>query len=137
MADHAECGEKDRGAEVMPGLPDFAPDEPSEDGLLLIGQWLAARAGLSELETGVILRFLGKFEVRDNRFSKFVVLLSLFTLLGYTAAMFVFSWFGRTMPDSLTYSFFGAFSVELSALAWLTRGGKKKQDRGQKVDENY
>jgi hypothetical protein len=47
------------------------------------------------------------------------------TILLYTAVVLYFNWHGKFVPDSLTYSFFAAFSVELSALA------------GIRIKENY
>jgi|GEM_PF-5155485 len=54
-----------------------------------------------------------------SRFSKLIVLLSVLTLISYTVAVFVLIIEGYHVPDSLTYSFFGAFTVELTALAGI------------------
>ena len=53
------------------------------------------------------------------KFSKGIVFLSIVTLIAYTAVVLYFVWHGRHVPDSLTYAFFGAFAVELSALAGI------------------
>jgi len=60
-----------------------------------------------------------------KKFSKRIVMLSIMTILLYTAVVLYFNWHGKFVPDSLTYSFFAAFSVELSALA------------GIRIKENY
>lgn len=67
--------------------------------------------------------------IKNIRFSKFIVVLSILTLLAYTIAVLVFYWHGKQVPDSLKYSFFGAFAVELSALAWRTKTESKKQTK--------
>ncbi len=54
-----------------------------------------------------------------SRFSKFIVVLSILTILAYTATVLYFAWHNVFVPDSLTYSFYGAFAVELSALAGI------------------
>ena len=54
-----------------------------------------------------------------KKFSKFIVTLSILILLAYTSAVLWFVWQGLYVPDSLTYSFFGAFAVELSAVAGI------------------
>ena len=56
---------------------------------------------------------------KDGRFSKVIVVFSILTILAYTAAVLYCTWYGRYVPDSLTYSFFAAFSIELSALAGI------------------
>lgn len=55
----------------------------------------------------------------DGRFSKDIVILSFVTIILFTITVFVFTWFDKTVPDSLIYSFFGAMSVEFSALAGI------------------
>ena len=62
----------------------------------------------------------------SGRFSKKIVIVSILTILAYTATVLYFTWYGRYVPDSLTYSFFAAFSVELSALA----GIRIKENKG-------
>lgn len=54
-----------------------------------------------------------------KKFSKFIVTLSILLIVTYTAAVLWFVWQGLYVPDSLTYSFFGAFAVELSAVAGI------------------
>ncbi len=54
-----------------------------------------------------------------SKFSKFIVVISILTILAYTATALYFTWYGKYIPDSLTYSFFAAFAVELSALAGI------------------
>jgi len=54
-----------------------------------------------------------------KRFSKFIVTLSILLIVTYTVAVLWFVWQGLHVPDSLTYSFFAAFAVELSAVAGI------------------
>jgi len=66
------------------------------------------------------------------KFSKVIVVLSFITVLTYTAVHLYFSWHDKFIPDSLTYSFYGMFAVELSALA-----GIKIKETVTKVKERY
>ena len=56
---------------------------------------------------------------RKKDFSKFIVVLSILTILAYTVTALYFVWHEKFIPDSLTYSFYGVFGVELSALAGI------------------
>jgi len=63
-------------------------------------------------------------------FSKTMVVFSILILLAYTAVHLFFSWHEKYIPDSLTYSVFTAFSIELSALAGI-KITEKKGEYGQ------
>jgi len=54
-----------------------------------------------------------------GKFSKGVVIFSVVAVLVFTAVTFFFVWHGRYIPDSIVYSFYGMFGVELSALAGI------------------
>lgn len=54
-----------------------------------------------------------------SKFSKKIVIVSIITVLLYTGAVLYFVWHDKFVPDSLTYSFFAMFAVELSALAGI------------------
>ncbi len=64
-----------------------------------------------------------------SRFSKIIVVLSILTILAYTSVVLFFVWHDRYVPDSLTYSFFAAFAVELSALAGIKVKDKQNYNR--------
>ncbi len=73
-------------------------------------------------------KYIGRSRIRrKGQFSKLIVLLSILTVISYTVATFMMIIEGYHVPDSLTYSFFGAFAVELSALA-----GIKVRDKAEK-----
>ena len=63
----------------------------------------------------------------SDDFSKQVVIFSIAAIMLYTAVVLFFVWHDKFVPDSLTYSYFGSFAVELSAVAGIkinkTRGG--------------
>ena len=65
-------------------------------------------------------------EKHNKKFSKRIVILSILSVLIYTAIVLYFSWYEHTVPDSLTYSFYGVFGIELGALA----GIKIKESKG-------
>jgi len=73
----------------------------------------------------------GKFAkwIEEGKFSKLIVIVSILTMLAYTATVLFFSWHDKFVPDSLTYSFFGAFAVELSALAGIKVKERQNFDR--------
>ena len=54
-----------------------------------------------------------------NKFSKIIVAISILSILVYTSIVLYFSWYDKFIPDSLTYSFYGVFGIELSALAGI------------------
>ncbi len=54
-----------------------------------------------------------------SKFSKFIVALSILSIWMYTATVIYCIWHGKVVPDSLTYSFYGVFGVELSVLAGI------------------
>jgi hypothetical protein len=70
-----------------------------------------------------------RLQPRDegDDFSKRVVIFSIAAIMLYTAVVLFFTWHGKFVPDSLTYSYFGSFAVELSAIAGIkinkTKGG--------------
>lgn len=66
---------------------------------------------------------------KDGKFSKWIVVLSILTMLAYTATALFFSWHDKFVPNSLTYSFFGAFAVELSAVAGIRIKERQNFDR--------
>ncbi len=59
-----------------------------------------------------------------NRFSKYIVILSILTLLVYAGLVLYFYWHGRMVPSELTYSMFAFFGTEMVALAYIN--GKEK-----------
>lgn len=63
---------------------------------------------------------------KSGKFSKWIVVVSILTILAYTGAVMYFVWHDKFVPDSLIYSFFAAFAVELSAMA----GIKIKEKQG-------
>ncbi len=67
-----------------------------------------------------------RMDRHNKKFSKKIVVLSILTVIAYTGIVLYLSWHGRHVPDSLTYSFFGVFGIELSALA----GIKIKENKG-------
>ena len=60
-----------------------------------------------------------RMDRHNKKFSKRIVVLSILTVIAYTGIVLYLSWHGRLVPDSLTYSFFGAMSIELTALAGI------------------
>jgi len=66
------------------------------------------------------------------KFSKFIVIFSVLTVLAYTAVALYFTWHDKYIPDALTYSFFAMFAVELSALA-----GIKIKETVVEAEEHY
>jgi hypothetical protein len=60
-----------------------------------------------------------RMENHKKKFSKKIVTVSILTVLAYTGAVLYFVWHDKFVPDSLTYSFFAMFAVELSALAGI------------------
>ena len=62
-----------------------------------------------------------------SRFSKVIVVFSITTILAYTAVDLMLLVEGYHVPDSLRYCFYGAFSIELSALAGI-KVKEKAQD---------
>jgi len=59
-------------------------------------------------------------------FVDFVILLSFAILIVFSGVVMLFYWHGRTVPDSLIYSIFGALSVEFGAVAWRTKDNAPK-----------
>lgn len=57
--------------------------------------------------------------------TKFVIC-SVVNITWYTIAVLVFSWFDKTVPDALTYSFYGAWTAELAFLAGITIKSKEE-----------
>jgi len=74
---------------------------------------------------------------KKKSFSKVIVILSVMTVMGYTAVHLYFSWNGIHIPEALTYSFFGMFGVELSALAWRTGIEAKEEYKTQQESIKY
>ena len=74
--------------------------------------------------------------MKEGLFSKVIVVFSILTILAYTAAVLWFTWLGLYVPDSLTYSFFGAFAIELSALAGIKIKEKASHRMGGRHDFN-
>jgi len=57
---------------------------------------------------------------------KILLVLGITTVI-FIAVCFVFVWCGRTVPDSLIYSYFGAIGTEGAVMGWIkTRKEKKK-----------
>lgn len=56
---------------------------------------------------------------KRKRFSKFIVVLCILTLWSYAVAVLYFTYLGFYVPDSLTYTFVPAFTLELGALAGI------------------
>lgn len=63
-------------------------------------------------------------------FSKPLVIAIVLTVLLYTAIVLLFSWHEKTVPDSLTYSFYAFFGTELFALAAI-KVSKVKNNGGE------
>jgi hypothetical protein len=57
-------------------------------------------------------------------FSKFWVSVLILTILAYVAAVFYCSWHGRSIPDSLTYTFLPAIIAQLTNMMLIARKGK-------------
>lgn len=55
------------------------------------------------------------------RFSKKFLIGMAITFYLFVIAVFVFIVLGKTIPDSLIYSFFGLFTGELGVLGWIKR----------------
>ena len=62
-----------------------------------------------------------------GEFSKPLIVSILTTVLLYTAIVLLFSWHGRHVPDSLTYSFYAFFGFEAGWMA-LIKVSKIKQE---------
>lgn len=62
---------------------------------------------------------------RNGKYSKVIVILVIVSILVYTSLALFISFKGGIVPDSLTYSFFGALTGELLALAGIKIVKKK------------
>jgi len=54
-----------------------------------------------------------------NKFSKIIVISCIATILLFTAVVLLLCANDKSVPDSLIYSFFGVFGIELAALAGI------------------
>ena len=72
-----------------------------------------------------------------NRFSKLIVLLSILTVISYIIAVFLMIIEGYHVPDSLTYSVFGMFGVELSALAGIKIKDKAQEYKRERQFDDF
>ncbi len=68
--------------------------------------------------------------MKKDDFSKTIVVFAFTTVLVYVAIVLFFSWHDRLVPDSLTYSFFGAIVGEFSVLGWI-KVSKTKKEAGE------
>ena len=73
----------------------------------------------------------GREDTMKREFSKPLIVSILTTVLLYTAIVLLFSWHGRHVPDSLTYSFYGFFGFETGWLA-LIKINKVREDKNGK-----
>jgi hypothetical protein len=64
--------------------------------------------------------------------TKFVIC-SVINLIWFTLAVFVLTWFDKTVPDSLITAWFAAWTVELALLAGIKVKGKSEEEY---VDES-
>lgn len=61
------------------------------------------------------------------KFSKFIVVFIILTNIAYVVTVFMFSWYERPVPDSLTVAWFAFTTGELWALAVVTKEEKKRE----------
>jgi hypothetical protein len=61
---------------------------------------------------------------KKHRFSKVMVVTALFSIFIYVAVVIYCSWYGRSVPDSLTYTFVPGIFAQLGFLATINRKGK-------------
>ncbi len=69
---------------------------------------------------------------KEKQFSKTIVVFSLITVLVFTGIILFFYWNMRQVPDSVIYSFYALFGVELASLA----GIKKKEEEIKKYQNS-
>lgn len=74
--------------------------------------------------------------VRKGVFSKIILSLVIVTVLIYTAAVLFISGAGGTIPDSLTYCFFGFFGTEIISLVTI-RVNKLKGEKNNASFEEF
>ena len=61
------------------------------------------------------------------KFSKFIVVFIILTNIAYVVTVFLFSWYEKPVPDSLTVAWFAFTTGELWALAIVTKEEKKRE----------
>lgn len=67
---------------------------------------------------------MAKQKKDKHYFSKFWVSVLILTVLAYVAAVIYCSWYGRLVPDSLTYTFLPAIIAQLTNMMLIARKGK-------------
>jgi hypothetical protein len=58
---------------------------------------------------------------KSNRFSKFIVSISILIPFVYTVVAVYFAWHLRYIPAEVTIGVYGFFGTELLAVAWRTK----------------
>jgi len=71
---------------------------------------------------------------KKHRFSKFWVSFLILTIIAYVVTVFYFSWYSKSVPDSLTYTFLVAALGQLSNMALIARKGKDVEIAELKYD---
>ena len=64
--------------------------------------------------------------------NKILALIGVSTVM-FICVCFMFVWYGRAVPDSLIYSYFGAIGAEGFIMGWIKN---VKEKRGEKNDGN-